>query len=143
MLLLANLTKMIRQSAKSDIAHIKALMKSVPGFWDKEWRNDVLERGINAANGLSFVWEQNDELLGFICAHDLGFRAYLSELIISEEARGRNIGQKLLERVEEELLARGCKLIISDVWKDAVGFYHELGWSPPDVVLLKKDIVKD
>jgi hypothetical protein len=30
-------------------------MKSVPGFWHKEWRRDVLERGIAAAEGLAFV----------------------------------------------------------------------------------------
>ena len=131
---------MIRQSKKSDIPSIESLMKSVSGFWAKKWRNDVIERGMEAANGLSFVWEEDNRILGFICAHDLGFRAYLSELIVSEDARGRNIGQNLLKRVEKELLSRGCKLIIADVWKDSVGFYSKLGWSPPDVILLKKNI---
>ena len=131
---------MIRQSKKTDIPSIESLMKSVSGFWTKKWRNDVIEIGINASNGLSFVWEEDNRILGFICAHDLGFRAYLSELVVSEDARGRNIGKNLLKRVEKELLLRGCKLIIADVWKDAAGFYSKLGWSPPDVILLKKNI---
>jgi len=119
-------------------------MRSTPGFWNKKWKNGVIERPMDAANGLSFVWEENDDkVLGFICAHDLGFRAYLSELIVAEEARGKNIGKQLLEKVEKELLLRNCELIISDVWKDAVEFYNKLGWLSPDVVLLRKNIKKN
>ena len=47
---------------------------------------------------------------------------------------------KLIQHVEKELKSRGCDIVISDVWKDAVGFYKSLGWSPPDVVLLRKKL---
>jgi len=66
-------------------------MKTIPGFCDEKWRNKVIERGIDAANGLSFVREENSKVVGFICAHDLGFRAYLSELIVSKEEQGKSI----------------------------------------------------
>ena len=131
---------MIRKSNRSDIPSIEKLMKSIPGFWNNEWRDDVIERGIAPENSLSFVWEENGKIIGFICVHDLGFRAYLSELIVLKDDQGKNIGKELVKEAEGELQKRGCQLIISDVWNDAVGFYEKLGWSPPDVVLLRKNI---
>jgi hypothetical protein len=37
-------------------------------------------------------------------------------------------------------LKRGCVVFFSDVWKDARGFYESMGWSPPDVILLRKKL---
>jgi hypothetical protein len=63
-------------------------MRSEPGFWQDSWREDVLERGLDASGGLAFVWEEGGQILGFICAHDLRFRAYLSELIVRVQSGG-------------------------------------------------------
>ena len=131
---------MIRTANNKDIPAIRELMKSEPGFWDKSWRHNALKIGIDAANGLAFVWEDKGKVVGFACAHDLGFRAYLSELIISKEFRNMGIGKDLIRRVEKELSERNCKILISDVWKDSVGFYRTLGWSEPDVKLLRKKL---
>src|SRR4030042_4929999 len=110
---------MIRQATSNDIAAIKALMKSEPGFWDDSWRNDVLERGLAAADGLAFVWDEAGQIVGFVCANDLGFRAYLNELVIAREARTRGIGTQLVQKIEQELRARGCSVLVSDVWREA------------------------
>ena len=127
---------MIRIATESDIPSIRLLIESVPGFWHEDWRDDVLERGIRAADGLAFVWDEGEETTGFVCAHDVGFLGYLSLLVVAEEVRGRGIGRQLVRRVERGLAARGCASLISDVWKDAEGFYRALGWTSPDVVLL-------
>ncbi len=129
---------MIRTATTSDIPHIRSLLKSVPGFWRENWRDDVLERGIRAADGLTFVWDEGGRIVGFVCAHDVGFLGYLSQLVVAEESRGKTIGKQLVCRVERELAARGCAVLISDVWRDAEGFYSALGWTPPDVVLLRQ-----
>jgi len=129
---------MIRKTAESDIPMIEQLMRSEPGFWNENWPNDVLKKAIRAADSLSFVWEEKGIISGFACAHDLGFRGYLSELIVSKAARGKSIGSQLLERIEQELKSRGCPVLISDVWKTAAPFYLKLGWRPPDVILLAK-----
>ena len=131
---------MIRIAKHRDIPKIRDLMKSEPGFWQDTWREDVLERGLNSADGLAFVWEENRQILGFICAHDLGFRAYLSELIVASPARFKGIGRNLVRHIERELENRGCNILISDVWKDVEGFYKSLGWSEPDVLLLRRKL---
>lgn len=113
-------------------------MKSVPGFWHKDWYDDVLECGIRAADGLAFFWDEGKRSNGFVCAHDVGFLGYLSTLVIAEEVRGRGVGKQLVRQVERELAARGCAVLISDVWKDAEGFYRALGWTSPDVVFLRQ-----
>lgn len=129
---------MIRTATEIDIPAIRLLMKSVPGFWHEDWREDVLERGIRAAEGLAFVWTDSGDIVGFVCAHDVGFLGYLSVLVVTEEARGRGIGRQLVRQVEREMAARDCAVLISDVWKDAEGFYRALGWTSPGVVLLRQ-----
>jgi GNAT superfamily N-acetyltransferase len=77
-------------------------------------------------------------MLGFVSAHDLGFRAYLSELVVAPKRRNQGIGRALLQRVEQELSVRGQTILIADVWRDAIPFYGALGWEAPEAVLLRK-----
>jgi len=126
----------------NDVPVIKELMQSEPRFWNKEWRYDVIERVLNSTGGLAFVWEEDGKILGFICAHDLGFRAYLNELIVEGSERNKEIGKRLIQHVEHILEEQGCTIIISDVWKDSVPFYKNLGWSEPEAVLLRKKLTK-
>lgn len=117
-------------------------MLSVPGFWHDDWRPDVLAKALASAADLACVWEE-ERILGFICAHDLGFRGYLSELVVAPRAQKRGIGRQLVDHVQAELRSRGCSVLLSDVWKDARGFYESLRWSPPDVVLLRKRLTDE
>ena len=133
----------IRQATQNDIPAIRELMRSEPGFWQDTWRDDVIERGLASAGSLAFVWEEAGQILGFVCAHDVGFRAYLSELIVAGSARAQGVGRELVRRAQQELRARGCAVLISDVWKGAAGFYESLGWSAPDVVLLRKRLADE
>lgn len=127
----------IRPAVEADAAQIRNLIESIPGLWHPDWRPDVLEHAIRSADGLALIWLEGDRLLGFACAHDVGFLAYLSLLAVAESARGQGIGAALIHHIEQTLVAKGCALLISDVWKDAAGFYETLGWSAPPVVLLR------
>ena len=113
-------------------------MQSEPGFWQGSWHDDVIDHGIKSADGLAFVWEESRQVLGFICAHDLGFRAYISELIVDKSFRRKRIGKRLVQHIEQELTKKGRAVLISDVWRGAEGFFRILGWSEPDVILLRK-----
>jgi predicted N-acetyltransferase YhbS len=131
---------MIRKATNNDSPAIKKLMQSEPGFWQDSWQDNVIDQGIKSANGLAFVWEESGQILGFISVHDLGFRAYLNELIVKDSVRNIGVGKKLIRHIENELRTRGCKVLISDVWKGAESFYRSLGWTEPDVVLLRKKL---
>ena len=128
----------IRDASVADTVEIRALMKSVEGFWDDTWRPDVLERALGSPATIALVHLGSGGIDGFACAHDVGFRGYLSELVVSRIVRGRGVGSQLLSEVERRLADRGCALIIADVWRDAENFYRGLGWIPPAAVLLRK-----
>jgi GNAT superfamily N-acetyltransferase len=129
---------MIRTAGAADAAAIRALMKSIPGFWDETWQPDLLERVLGSSDAVALVHEAKGVIDGFVCAHDVGFRAYLSELIVSPSVQGTGIGGRLLAEVEARLTRRGCTVVIADVWQDADAFYRSHGWEPPQVVLLRK-----
>ena len=129
---------MIRKANNGDIPAIKRMMTSEPGFWNDAWRDDAIGIAIESSKGLSFVWVENEKILGFVSAHDLGFRSYLSELIVRPEGRNSGIGSALIQEVEKALIQKGCNVLIADVWKDALGFYRRLGYTEPDVKLLRK-----
>lgn len=131
---------MVREMTESDMPAVKALMQSIPGFWHEAWNDGTLSKALASAGGLALVHEEDGRIVGIVFCHDLGFRAYLSELAVAEEMRGRGIARKLLARVEEILRERGCEMIIADVWHSAESFYREVGWTQPDVTLLRKGL---
>ena len=129
---------MIRHATEKDIPAIGRLMRSEPGFWKCDSRPDALRIALASAGTLAVVWDDGSEILGFACAHDCGFRAYLSELIVHKTARSCGIGKEIVRHIEGELRRRGCPVLFSDVWRTAEPFYRSLGWSEPDVTLLRK-----
>ena len=131
---------MLRSATASDVDDIVALMHATPGFWQPRWSAETVSAAIESARGLTFVWDEQAEIIGFVCGHDLGFRAYLSELVVASSARHRGIGTRLVRAVEEALRKRGQQTLIADVWHEAAAFYASLGWVPPDAVLLRRQI---
>jgi len=131
---------MIRLAGTSDIPRIEALMKSVAGFWDEGWRPDVLQRALAPSESIALVHEEDDTIDGFVCGHDVGFRAYLSELVVSPASQRRGVGSQLIAELERRLSDRGCTVLIADVWRDAAPFYRSHGWTPPAVALLRKHL---
>lgn len=73
----------------------------------KEWRDSAVSVALKSAGGLALVAMVNKEIKGFACFHDVGFRAYLSEMAISEKYLKSGIGSMLLKRAETILANRG------------------------------------
>lgn len=132
---------MIRRMRKEDLSSVKLLMQSIPDLWHEAWNDETLERAFSASADLSLVCEIEGQVVAFVFCYDLGFRAYLGELAVSEKMRGRGIGMELLQHIEHLLRERGCELIISDVWRSAEPFYRKLGWLEPQATLLRKRVI--
>lgn len=95
----------------------------------------------DSAGDLAFVAVEGSLVVGFASAHDVDFRAYLSELAVSAEHQRKGIGAQLVHRIEAELARRGCAVLIADVYPPAEPFYRELGWRPPKATLLGRSLL--
>jgi ribosomal protein S18 acetylase RimI-like enzyme len=149
----------IRPAELADADNITRLMKSEPGFWNDRWPESIVARTLAAPTTIALVAVSGAEpapmpplaspavrtqhqppIAGFACAHHLGFRGYLSELIVAANHRGQGIASELLAAIEERLADQGCPLVITDAWRDAEAFYRQQGWSSPEAVLLRKRV---
>lgn len=128
----------IRGATPNDVPPIRRLLQSLGGLWQESWRADAIERALDSAAGLALVAVRGDVVVGFVCAHDVGFRAYLSELAVSESEQKSGLGTELLRRIETELAERGCSVLVADVHPPAEPFYRALGWSAPAATLLRR-----
>jgi hypothetical protein len=71
---------MIRTATEHDLNLIQTPIKSVPGLWHDEQPMGAVERVLRASDALAFVSEEEGNILGSSCAHDVGFLGYLSLL---------------------------------------------------------------
>ena len=138
----------IREAVPADAEDLRALIEGIEGFASLKAlpegeRRERVARHLNAAlSGEShqvFVAAgEENRLLGYVSVHFLpyliltGPEGYVSELFVSEEARGKGVGSALLERVRAEATARGCGrlslLNMTDRESYARGFYQKSGW---------------
>jgi ribosomal protein S18 acetylase RimI-like enzyme len=97
--------------------------------------------------GVVFVIEDNSQIVGYaLCAYsfDLEFRgmeAWLTELFIADDARGRGLATDALGQIQTELRARGVKALHLQVRPDnpAVALYERLGFSRvPRLVMTRR-----
>ena len=65
----------------------------------------------------------------------------ISELIVSKEARGNGIGQKLMQKMEEYFKSINCEYIFIDVFaynENAIKFYEKEGYHSRMLIDIKK-----
>jgi len=128
----------IREATQDDVPAVRQLLQLLPGVWQDSWRADVIERAISSVAGLALVAVRGHILVGFACAHDFGFHAYLSQLTVSASEQNSGLGTQLLRRIEEQLGERGCSVLTADVHRPAEFIYRRLGWSAPAATLLRQ-----
>lgn len=128
----------VRFAQVEDVGGVENLLRSLPGVWQDTWRPDCILRGIHNSGGLAFLAEFGGQIIGFISAHDVGFRAYISEFAIAEEWQGKGVGTLLLTHVENQLSANNCALVIADVFPPAEGFYLKRQWGHPKAILMSR-----
>jgi ribosomal protein S18 acetylase RimI-like enzyme len=77
-------------------------------------------------------------ILGYVAVHWLpylmlaGPEGYVSELFVTESARGAGLGTRLLQAVEAMAVSRGCSrlMLVNRKTRESYrrGFYRKLGW---------------
>ena len=106
-----------------------------------EYYNKVMNE-VKEYQGKIMLYEENNEIVGLIigCINneetdDFDFKApkrgRITEFIVNKEYRGKNIGQKLFNAMEEYLHGLGCKDILIGVFaynEPARKFYERNGY---------------
>ena len=139
----------IRAATPADAEDLRVLIESIEGFASlkalpEDERKSRVARHLSAALSSHehqvFVATdgENSRLLGYIAVHYLpyliltGPEGFVSELFVTEDARGQGVGAALLERVTDDARARGCcrlsLLNMTDRESYARGFYAKNGW---------------
>lgn len=76
-----------------------------------------------------FLRDTQNEIYAAISGFTWGGTGKVEWLWVREDWRGRNLGQDLLSRVEEEAIQRGCTVMVLDTHSfQAPGFYQKQGY---------------
>ncbi|MDA1075287.1 MAG: GNAT family N-acetyltransferase [Proteobacteria bacterium] len=130
----------IRNAGSEDKAACVGLLKALSGATGSNITltiNDVFERLLDKNRGEILVAEEAGVLLGMATvSYNLALRyggeyCQLEELIVSERARGKNLGGLLVQRTVDTARARGCAeygLYLVESTEHNRGFYEKYGF---------------
>ena len=78
---------------------------------------------------LAFFVRQRDRIVAGICGNTWGGTCELRQFWVEESLRGRGLGTKLFQAVEQEARRRGCtQLVLMTFSFQAPSFYQRLGF---------------
>lgn len=90
---------------------------------------NVQSTGIGDGRGLSILLRDGGRVVGGVHGWTWGGTCFVRLLTLPPEMRGRGLGTRLMQRVEEEARARGCGQILLETHDfQAPGFYARLGF---------------
>jgi ribosomal protein S18 acetylase RimI-like enzyme len=136
----------IRPVSDSDIDALVALWSTVfpeyddPKFPQRAPRANI-ERKLAQDDGLFWLAQRNDALLGSVMAGYDGHRGWVYSLGVHPDARRAGLGAVLLHHAEEALRARGCVKLNMQVMatnESALAFYATQGYAHDNVVSIGK-----
>jgi len=113
--------------AKLDIPLIHQYL-SVESYWAKNIPFEVVERSI--ANSFCFGVYYHDKQVGFArLITDKATFAYLADVFIMEEHRGKGLSKWLLSIIHAHPETQGLRRWMLGT-RDAHGLYAQFGWAP-------------
>ncbi len=108
----------------------KEIDEELGKFIDASFETYAQKHGITCNyEDFSFVAKDGDTIVGTINGHSYYNSVNISDLIVSEEYRGQDIGTMLVKKVEDEYRARNMEYICLTTYAfQAREFYEKLGY---------------
>jgi ribosomal protein S18 acetylase RimI-like enzyme len=102
-----------------------------------------IEKKLERDPDLFLVAEDHDALIGAVMGGFDGRRAIVYHLAVEPGRRGRGLGRKLMQALEDRLKTKGCRKVYLLVTRDnpqALRFYQKNGWDVMDMHLMGKEL---
>ncbi len=128
---------MIRKAVLNDAKKISSLLFQMGYSIDEETIKEKIEKLSNNKDDMLLVWEEDENVKAFISIHFFTQLALKGDFLrinyfcVDSAMRGKGIGAKMLEYVENEAKKRGCfriELHSSYKRKKAHIFYKKHGY---------------
>lgn len=120
--------------ARVDLDAIWAFL-STEAYWGRERSRDVVERQVAEASRVIGLYRDGQQL-GFARVMSDGRIAYLADVYVLAEHRGRGLGVELVREAVEEGPQRDLLWLLHT--RDAHGLYERFGFGPPSDRLLER-----
>lgn len=148
----ATLIKQV-ESLQKHIVEVDPLRRQIlsPGYGEDY--TDKLLKAIGEKKGKIYFAEEGQNTLGFIAGTIQpepkggtlevvpSHPAWIRELYVIEEARGKGVGSFLMTTLEDYFKSKGCDVILVGVFApniDSHSFYESKGYVDRDITMLKK-----
>jgi len=120
--------------ARVDLDAIWAFL-STEAYWGRERSRDEVERQVAEASRVIGLYRDGQQL-GFARVMSDGRIAYLADVYVLAEHRGRGLGVELVREAVEEGPQRDLLWLLHT--RDAHGLYERFGFGPPSDRLLER-----
>jgi GNAT superfamily N-acetyltransferase len=120
--------------ARVDLDAIWAFL-STEAYWGRERSRDVVERQVRGASRVIGLYREARQV-GFARVLSDGRIAYLADVYVLAEHRGRGLGVELVREAVDDGPQRDLRWLLHT--KDAHGLYAKFGFGPPSDRLLER-----
>lgn len=126
----------IREMTINDYDYVVELWNKIEGIGLSEADSkENISKYLDRNNGLSFVAEKDNKILGAVlCGHD-GRRGFIHHLAVYKEYRMNGLGKSLIMGCENKLRQEGinkCHLFVFKDNENGSKFWSEIGWQKRD-----------
>ena len=120
--------------ARVDLDAVWAFL-STEAYWGRERSREVLERQIAGAARVVGLYREGRQV-GFARVVSDGGLAYLADVYVLAEERGRGLGTELVRAAVDEGSQRHLRWLLHT--RDAHGLYEKFGFGPPSDGVLER-----